>query len=168
MAISKDKKSAILERINSAAKTAKSLVFVKFNALAVMTDFALRRQLRQAGVGYFVAKKTLLRRALSGSGIAGELPDLPGEIALAYGDDPLVPAKEIYNFQKKYPDVLTIVGGVYDGVFAGADQMTTLAKIPSRETLLGQLVYVINSPVAGLVRALDQIAIKRHEGGAGN
>ena len=166
MAITKDKKAEIIKKVEDIIKKGKTLVFVNFHGLTVAGINKLRRDLQAKGMGYYVAKKTLLRRAFSKTSIEGEIPELDGEVAIAWGDDPLEPIKEIYDFHKKNIEVIKIIGGVFEGAYAGADKMLVLAKIPGRETLYAQFVNVINSPIQGLVMALDAIAKKKEESAA--
>lgn len=157
MALSKNKKTEILDKVKKASSEATTLVFVNFHGLTVAGVNELRKQLRAAGVGYMVVKKTLLKLGL-GDKFKGELPPLDGEIAIAYGTDYLAPAKGIYDFQKKNPEVVKIVGGVLDGAFVGGPAMMVVASIPGREVLYGQFLNVINSPIQGLVIALSEVA----------
>src|SRR4051812_3530344 len=111
MAITKDKKREILAKVEDALTGATSAVFVRFNKLNVADTSAMRRALKKDGVGYYVAKKTLMRRVLEGRGVEGTLPELPGEVALAWGkEDATAPARGIYEFVKKSKGALTIVG----------------------------------------------------------
>jgi len=161
MAINKDKKVEILGKLQNAAETANTMVFVNFHAVPVALATDIRKSLRDNDVGYFVAKKTLIKKAFGEKGFAGEMPELPGEIAVAYGEDQLAPAKGIYDYQKKNPTLLKIVGGVFEGKFVNASEMMNIATIPGRETLYGMFVNVINSPIQGLVIALDAITKKK-------
>lgn len=161
MAINKDKKVEIIKKVEEIITKGKSLVFVNFHGLTVAGINNLRRNLQAKGLGYYVAKKTLIRRAFAGAKVEGEMPELDGEVAIAWGDDDLAPVKEIYDWHKKNQDVIKIIGGVFEGAFAPAEKMLTLAKIPSREVLLGQFVNIINSPIQGLVVALEAIAKKK-------
>lgn len=162
MALTKDQKKVILDKLTDAVAKNASHVFVKFHGLNVADITKVRRALRAAGVGYTVAKKTLIKKALESGKITGTLPELDGEIALAYTNDDLTaPAREIYIFQKKLEEKIAIVGGVFEGMYKSKEEMLVLATIPSRQTLYAQFVNVINSPIQGLVMALDQIAKKQ-------
>jgi large subunit ribosomal protein L10 len=167
MAITREKKVEILTKLKEALGQAKTVVFVNFHGLPVTGATQLRDNLRQDGVGYMVAKKTLIRKAFESQSTEGDMPTLDGEIALAYGlpaqagEDPLLPAKGVYDFHKKNVDVVKIVGGVYEGKFLDARSMIEIATIPSKEVLYAQFVNVINSPIQGFVMALDQIAKAR-------
>ena len=159
MAKSKEQKKEILARTESSIKDSASTVFVHFTGVSVGEEIEMRRTLKEHGLNYFVAKKTLIKRAFDSLSIKGDAPELEGEIAIAYGtDDPTAPAREIYTFVKKHKDKISIVGGIYEGSFKDQEGMNEIATIPPIEVLRGMFVNVINSPIAGFVRALDQIA----------
>jgi large subunit ribosomal protein L10 len=161
MAVSKDKKKEVLEGLQGAVSSSKSMVFVNFKGLNVFDTTALRRKLNDDGITYTVAKKTLTKKALSEGNLKGEMPALEGELAVAYGDDLIAPAREVYEFQKKFPEKLTIIGGVFDGEYKTQEEMTAIASIPPLQTLRGMFVNIINSPVQRFAIALNQIAEKR-------
>lgn len=161
MAISKQKKSGILDNLKKIVSESKSLVFLNFKGLPVSDTSEIRKTLRGNNVGYIVAKKTLSRRALKDSGVEGVLPDMPGEFALVYGEDALAPAREIFAFQKKFDKKVQIVGGVFEGKFMNQSEMTMVANIPGMKTLQAQFVNLINSPIQRMVVALGQIAEKK-------
>ena len=121
----------------------------------------MRKGLREKGVGYRVAKKTLMWRALAEKEFTGELPQLPGEIAFAYSTDALAPAREIYTFVKQYKDKIAIAGGIFGRKYMNAEEMTIIALIPPIKVLRGQFVNLINSPIQRIVTVLDRIAEKR-------
>lgn len=163
MAITKAKKKEIVDNLGTSLKDASSIVFVNFKGLPMAETTALRKGLTKNGVGYTVAKKTLMRRALAELGILGEMPEIAGEVAIAYGsgEDTTLPAREVYAFQKKSEGKLTIVGGVFGSAYKTQAEMTEIASIPSREALYAQFVNLINSPIQRLVIGLNQIAESR-------
>ncbi len=162
MAISKDKKRAIVAKLNDAFKEASAVTFVGFTKLTVADASKMRAELAEAGVRFFVAKKTLIRRALEEQGYTGSLPELPGEVAVAWtADDVTAPARGVYEFGKKLKGVLSLLGGVFEGAFVDAPQMVAIATIPPVPVLRGMFVNVINSPIQGLVIALDKIREKK-------
>ncbi len=164
MARTKIEKKEILEKVESIVKDASSLVFVNFHGLKVGDTVQVRRQLRKEGVGFFVAKKSLTRKALEAGKskkISGTLPELNGELGLAYGTDLIAPAREVYEFQKKFKDSISILGGIFDGKYMSKEEMMEIALIPSQKTLQAMFVNVINSPIQGFVMALDQIGKKK-------
>ena len=162
MALSKSKKKEVLDKVSQIAAKSASMVFVNFHGLPVAETTELRRDLRAQGVSYTVAKKTLMRRALAsdiGKTIAGEMPELGGEVAIAYSTyDALAPAREVYAFEKKHEGKISILGAVFDNAYIDRDATMAIASIPPRQTLLGMLVNVINSPIQRTAIALSEIA----------
>ena len=160
MAITKAKKQDILAKLETVRDSSESIVFVHFKGLTVANTTAMRKNLREKGVGYLVAKKTLMKRAF-GSTFSGEMPNLEGEVAIAYSADAIAPAQNIKEFSEKFKNNVAIVGGVFQGVYKSQAEMTEIASIPPLQTLRGMFVNVINSPIQGLVIALDAIAAKK-------
>ncbi len=168
MAITKAKKQEIVAKVSEAVANAASVVFVHFKGLSVGDTSAMRKALKGEGVGYLVAKKTLIRHALSSKGYTGTLPELPGEIAIAWSTntasgvgDPTLVARNIYEHSKKHKEALSIVGGIFENVYQDAFGMNAIATIPPVPVLRGMFVNVINSPIQGLAIVLNQIAEKK-------
>ncbi len=155
--LTKIKKEEMIKEIEGVAKENKSLVFVNFKGMNVADETVLRSDLRNQKVGYKVFRKTLLKRALKGKA-EGEIPELDGEIAIAYSEDTIASPREIYNFQKTHKGIPSIIGGIFEGKFIGGEKMTELAMIPSREVLYAQFVNLINSPIQRFAVVLNQIA----------
>ncbi len=158
MAITKQKKQEIVSKLKDVFANAKSFVFVNFHGLNVLGVSEMRRALKNAGVTYFVAKKSLIRRAILDAKLSGEIPELPGELAIAWGDDSVAPAREVYGFQKKNPESLKILGGIFEGKLLGQADMMEIATIPPLPVLHGKFVNIINSPIQRFVIALGEIA----------
>lgn len=160
MAVTKAEKKEILSSLGKVAKEKPTHVFVGFTKLTVANDIEMRRKLRAEGVSYKVAKKSLISKAMKEAGFAGELPEMPGQIALVSGDE-TAPARALFEFQKKFDKKLTILGGVFESAFLNKEAMNEIAAIPSRQVLLGQFVNLLNSPIQRFVVALDQVAQKK-------
>jgi len=162
MAISKDKKRDIVAKLKDAFKEASSIAFVSFTKLTVADASKMRKELSKNGVRYYVAKKSLIRLVLKEQGYEGQIPELPGEVAVAWtSDDVTAPTRGIYEFGKKLKGALTLVGGVFEKTFINAEKAMSIATIPPMQVLRGMFVNVINSPIQGLVIALDQISKKK-------
>lgn len=160
MAINKAKKEEILNRLTSVRDESDSIVFVHYQGLSVAETTKMRQDLRDRGVGYFVAKKTLMERAFADT-FSGSKPELDGEIAVAYSSDAITPAQTIKEYADKFKDNISIVGGVFQGTYKDATEMNEIATIPPLPTLRGMFVNVINSPIQGLAISLNQIAEKK-------
>jgi len=163
MAISKDKKREIVAKLTDAFKEASSIAFVSFTKFTVKDASRLRTELGKAGVRYYVAKKTLIRRALETRGYTGAIPELPGEVAVVWtaSEETTAPARGVYEFGKKLKGALSLIGGVFEDAFLDAEGVTAIATIPPMIVLRGMFVNVINSPIQGFVTALDKIREKK-------
>jgi large subunit ribosomal protein L10 len=160
MALTKNQKQEVLAGLQENLAGDQTIVFVSFKGLTVGETDKFRRQLREAGVGYKVAKKTLLGRVLDEKGLKGEMPTLEGEIGIAYSTDALAPAREVFEFSKG-KQTPKIVGGVFAGEYADQARMMSIATIPSREVLLSQIAYLLKSPLQRLAIAVGQVSEKK-------
>jgi large subunit ribosomal protein L10 len=161
MALTKDKKKEILDKVSQIADS-ESIVFANFHGLSGNETVEMRKKLRESGVSYFVARKTLVKKAFDETKIEGEMPELEGELAIAYSnEDATAPAREIYAVQKAHEGAMSILGGVFENHFIDKVKMEEIALIPSHDTLKGMFVNVINSPIQGFVMTLKAIAEKQ-------
>jgi len=156
MAISREKKERIVKELKTHLASAPSIVFVNFHGLTVLESKTIRRALLAQKCKYKVAKKSLMRIALKDLNISGTLPSLGGEIALSWGEDPLLPAKELYQFARNADSKLQIVGGVFENRYLSKEEVISLATIPSREELYGKLLFVCNGPIRGFAVVLNE------------
>ena len=157
MAVNKAKKGEILSKLQKIVKDAKTIVLVNFHGLTMPDTTSIRKDLTSKGVSFFVAKKTLAKKALGQGNFAGTLPELPGELGIVYGEDQVEGARGVWEFQKKLDKKIQIVGGVFEGKFMNQADMLNIAQIPGLKTLHAQFVNLINSPIQGLVIALNAI-----------
>lgn len=157
MAINKAKKADIFAKLETVRDTSDAIVFVHFNGLTVANTTAMRKDLREKGVGYFVAKKTLMTKAF-GEKFEGTVPQLDGEIAIAYSTDAIAPAQNIKEFATKFKDNVAIVGGVFQGVFKNKEEMVAIASIPPLDTLRGMFAQLVNSPRQRFAVVLSKVA----------
>ena len=166
MAKTREQKKEMVKTIEGVLKSAPSSVFVHFTGINVAQETTLRKAFLAEQLGYTVAKKTLIRRALSSLGHDHEGTPLDGEIAIAYNltedGDPTLAARRVHGFARDFGvEKLVILGGIYQGQFMDAEAMRVIATIPSIQVLRGMFVNVINSPIQRLAIALDQIAQSR-------
>jgi len=154
--LQKSKKEETIKELEGAIKGSESVVFVNFHGLKVSDETILRRDLRKEGVGYKVSRKTLLTHALKGKA-EGEIPELAGEVAMAYSKDAISSPREVYNFQKTHKGMLGILGGVFEGKFVNSSYMMEIAMIPSREVLLSKIAFLLKSPMQRLALAVNEV-----------
>lgn len=145
--------------LEKSLKGASNVTFATFTKLKVVDERDLRKKLRESGSSYTVAKKTLFARALKSLGF--EAPAIDGQLAIAYGADAVAPAKGLAEFAKAHEGVLAIVGGIFEGALVDGARMKTIAAIPPRETLLGMLANVLNSPMQRIAIAISEVSKKK-------
>jgi large subunit ribosomal protein L10 len=158
--LQKTKKEEMIKDLEGVIKNSESLVFVNFHGLKVSDETVLRTNLRDQGVNYKVSRKTLLARALKGKA-EGEVPELTGEVAIAYSKDAISSPREVYNFQKTHKGAVNILGGIFGGKFVNSSYMMELATIPSREVLLSKIAFLLKSPMQRLALAVNEVAKKK-------
>ena len=143
-------------------KNAASTVFVHFSKVTVAEESAMRRALRAEAVGYTVAKKTLIRRALDVLGHKHADIAMDGEVAIAYGgNDETAVARLVHEFGKKLTDKLVILGGIFEGKIVDAAAMQAIATIPPLQTLRAMFAQIINSPRQRFAVVLSEVAKKK-------
>lgn len=173
MPLTKDQKKEILVALTTEMKSAKSIVFADYKGMPVKGIKELRSNLREKGVSYQVAKKTLIRLAAKEAGyenIPNEVLEGPVAVACCMEDE-ISGAKLIFEFGKKNKE-LKLRGSLLDGKVLSVAETMQLATLPGKEELLAKLVYLLKSPIqgfhgvlngtiSGFVRVLDSIAKKQ-------
>lgn len=156
MPLTREQKLNILNGLTEKFGKAKAAILVDFNKLSVSKTMELRRNLKSVDAEYKVAKKTLVSRVLKSNKF--EDADIDGfktqvGIVFSYAD-PVAAASSVWKFSK-VNEAFKILGGFLGLNWQGKDKIVALAKLPSREILLGQVVRTIASPLSGLVTALS-------------
>ena len=142
-------------------KTAKIILLTDYRGISVSDVTSLRNDLRNANAEYRVIKNNITKRALDTNGESGLDELLEGPTAVVIGqEDYLEPAKAIYNFTKTH-DFYKIKGGIIEGKVMTADEIITLAKLPSRQELLAKLAGALLGNITKLAVALDQVKVQK-------
>ncbi|MDD4062168.1 MAG: 50S ribosomal protein L10 [Candidatus Pacebacteria bacterium] len=155
MPLTKERKQEIVKDLDGKIKKQKAMVFVNFKGLKMDEISELRGELRKSDAGFTVFKKTLMNVAFKNNEIDIDAKSLKEEVGVVFGfSDPVSPAKIAYNFSKENPN-LKIVSGFMDGSAISEEQVLALAKLPTREELLAQLVGTIQAPISGFATVLE-------------
>ena len=148
----KEQKAEQVELLTDKLKRAKVAVLTDYRGLTVAQIQDLRGKLRTGDVEYRVVKNTLARRAAAAAGVSDLEKELEGPVAIAFGyDDLSVPSKLINDWVRTTRLKLDVKGGLVEGRVFTPDQVKQLADLPSRESLLAQLLGTLQSPVSQLV-----------------
>lgn len=151
-----EEKQEITEELARLLDEAGAVYLTDFRGLDVEAMTDLRGRLREEGIGYRVAKNTLMSRALEDLDFP-ELEDhLEGPTGLVLGGrDPVMPAKIVSDFAEEHDDRPVVKVGVVDRQTIERDQVERLAQLPPREEMLSSIVGSLTSPVAGIVGVLE-------------
>ena len=130
-----------------------SVVVCHYAGLTVAQMQDLRLQMKEAGGKVRVAKNTLAKIALDGKPNEGLKKHLVGQTVLAYAEDPVAPAKVVEAYAKKN-DKLVIIGGAMGAEVMDAEGVRALAKMPSREEVLGSIIGALTAQGSNLASAI--------------
>jgi large subunit ribosomal protein L10 len=152
-----EEKQKIAEDLHERFSKSAIVVVTDYKGLDVSAMNDLRRKLREEDIEFQVAKNTLLIRAAKDTEVALIQDYFKGPSAVAFSyKDPVAPAKILAQFAKDNKK-LEIKGGVLKGKVLDVNAIKALAKLPSREVLLGQLLSVINEVPSSFVRTIAEI-----------
>jgi large subunit ribosomal protein L10 len=155
-------KKAVVAEVSAQVANAETIAIAEYRGIEVGDLTVLRKKARESGVYLRVLKNTLVRRAVEGTPFAALADQMVGPLIYSISNDPVAAAKVLNDFAKTN-DKLEIKAGSYAGKVLDKAGVQALASIPSREELLSKLLYVMQAPVAGFVRALDALAKQREE-----
>lgn len=159
------KKLAVAE-LAQKIKDAKTIVLVDYQGINAKDDTEIKKQLRENGSEYLVAKNRLFKIALAEAGVSDSFDDLlEGTTAFAFGyEDAVAPAKVVYEFGKtKGADLFNIKGGYSEGNRVEVSEIEALATLPSREALLSMVLNGMLGPIRKLAYGIVAIADQKEE-----
>jgi large subunit ribosomal protein L10 len=150
-----------------------TIMMTDYRGISVSEDSELRKELREAGINYLVAKNTLLKIACNNAGHTALDDYFADPTAIAFGDNPVEMAKILSNFIKKAKKTQIKVG-LLDGNILSVDDIDVLAKLPSREEMLAKILGSMQAPLYGfagvttgmltqLVNVVDAVREKKEQ-----
>ena len=153
----KTKKYAEVAVLKETFASATSAVVIEFKGLVVGKDTAFRKSIRESKAQYRVSKNTLLRLAVKDTSFESLGGSFQGASAIATTDtDVVAMAKAVNGFLKDNP-AANFKAGIMDGKPMSAQQLQTLAELPSRDVLLSKLLYLMKYPISGMAVVLEGI-----------
>ena len=142
-------------------KNAKIVLLADYRGITVEDATSLRNSLRDTKSEYKVIKNNIIKRALNTNGESGLDSVLEGPTAVVMAEEDYVePLKAIYKFSKEN-DYYKIKGGIVEGKVMSTEELITLAKLPSRQELLGMLAGALLGNISKLAVALDQVRMQK-------
>lgn len=160
MALGLEDKKAIVADVNEVAAAALSLVIADSRGCTVDAMTALRKQAREANVSMRVVRNTLARRAVEGTEFECAVEAFSGPSLLAFSmEDPGAAARLFKDFAKDNEN-FEVRALAVSGQLMGAESIDVLAKLPTRDQALSQLMSVMKAPVTKLVQTVDAVPTK--------
>lgn len=160
-----NQKKEEVKKLAEEMKESKLILLTDYRGINVADDTVLRKDLRNANAKYTIIKNNITRRALAECGIEGLEEKLEGPTAVVMSEeDYLEPSKIIYKYSKDN-EFYKIKGGVIDGKVMTTEEIITLAKLPSRETLLSMLAGALLGNISKIAVALNEVKKQKEEAG---
>jgi large subunit ribosomal protein L10 len=176
MRMRREQKMQIVDELKESISKCSLGILTDYQGLSATEITAMRRKLRQMGIEYRVVKNTLARFAAEKAGKDFLSGSFEGPVAVAFGyGDIIEPARALLNYINSSDTAMSIRSGFLGDRLLTSEEVKTLAKIPSREVLLAQLVSGMQAPITALLNCLNspirgtiavlQNRIKQLEGG---
>ncbi|MFP5363981.1 MAG: 50S ribosomal protein L10 [Thermoleophilia bacterium] len=155
--MNREQKAAVIEEISAQIQESEAVFAVDYRGITVAQAAELRTKLRDADASLRIVKNTLTIRAADQAGAEVLKPVLEGPTALTFArGDAATAAKAVADYARA-TGLLPFKGGLMNGEALAPDQMTAIARLPSRDVLNAQFVNIVASPLTGLVTSLSNL-----------
>lgn len=139
-------------------QNSKSAMVLSFTKLTVARDQEFRNELRETGADYGVVKNTLARLAVKGTPFEDVTEHFTGVTSVAWtSDEPMALSKVISKYIKEHGKIFEFKTGIVEGKVVSFDEVKSIASLPSKEELIGKLLYLLNAPAQRLATVLSAI-----------
>lgn len=155
--MNRDQKAAVVDELAEEIRGAEAVFAVDYRGISVPQAAELRTRLREADARFRVVKNSLTERAADKAGADGLREVLEGPTALTFVRGDVAVAAKALSDMARATHLLDFKGGTMNGSTLTADDIRSIARLPARDVLYGQLVGVVASPVTGLARTLNAL-----------
>jgi large subunit ribosomal protein L10 len=155
--LNREQKAAVIDEIAAEIKEADAIYAVDYRGISVPAAAELRTKLRDADATFRIVKNTLTERAADKAEIAELKELLEGPTALTFVRGDAALAAKAISDQARATETLAFKGGFLNGAALSPDDIKSIARLPAREVLYGQLVGMVASPITGLARGLGSL-----------
>lgn len=155
-------KDVVVAQVKANIEKAQAVFLTNLVGIPSVDSVRIRKQVREANGHMVITRNTLFARAAQGTPVEGLLADLKGStaVAFAFEEAPAI-AKIINDAAGEFNGIVTIKGGMLDGKELSKEEVVALAKLPSRDEMLGTLLATFNAPVSAFARVLNAIREKQ-------
>lgn len=160
-------KQKTVDLVSEKLKSAVSIVAVDYKGISVANDTALRAEMRENNIDYFVVKNSILRFACEKSGHNELESVLSGTTALAISsEDALAPLKVVQKYADRLRDIYNTKKAYVDGRYVNPQEIKIFATLPPRETLIAMIAGSFNGIISSFARAISEVAKQKEESAA--
>ena len=152
----RSEKKEEVERLKGDLAKVSTVILTTFQGITVAQDTQLRRAVQGAGGKYQVVKNTLAEQAGAGTSAEGMLKGLTGTNSIAYSTDPVSLARVLTKVAKDVP-AFKFKAGVVEGRVLSIAEIQQLALLPSKEELIGKIMFLLQAPARRSAGALAGI-----------
>lgn len=155
--MTKDEKNQLIGELKEILQNNNIIYLTDTSGLNAEATTNLRRLCFNKNIKLRVVKNTLLQKAMEQSGKNFEelFPTLKGSTSIMISDTGNVPAKLIRELRKKSEKPLLKGAYIEEAIFVGDEQLTALENIKSKEELVGDIIFLLQSPIKNVVSALQ-------------
>ena len=163
--ITRAEKEAVIASLRSEIQKASAIFLTNLVGVPANDAARVRKTVRDASGKIIIARNKLIEKAAQGTTAEPLLKNLKGSnaIALAFGQHAPAVAKALHGAESELEPV-TFKAGILDGKLLSRNDVVTLAKLPSRDQMLGTLLATFMAPVSAFVRVLDAVKTKKETG----
>lgn len=158
MALTKAKKEQIVEEVAELLKSSKLTVAASYDGTSVKQMQELRKNAKESGTKVKVIKNRLVKQALASQETYkdADVSQLNKQLLYAFNDsDEVAPAKSLADFAKKNPSIVFIGAYTHEGQFMSAEEVKSLASLPSKPEIIASVLATLSSPVNETISALS-------------
>ncbi len=155
--MNRDRKAAVIDEVAAQISASEAVFAVDYRGISVPQAAELRTRLRDADASFRVVKNTLTERAADQAGADGLKELLEGPTAMTFVRGDAAAAAKALRDSARETELLPFKGGLMDGNPLSAEDISAIARLPSKEQLIAQLVGAVSYPISGLARTLNQL-----------
>jgi large subunit ribosomal protein L10 len=158
MALTKDKKNELVKEVSELLGSSKLTVVAKYQGTTVKAMQDLRRQAKETGTKVKVVKNRLVIKAIESTENLKDVDtsSLEGMLLYAFNsEDEVAPAQSLAKFAATNPSIEFVGAIMADGKLIGAEDVKSLASLPSKNELIAQVIATLTSPLNEVMNGLS-------------
>ncbi len=162
--MTRKEKELIVENLTEEFKAAQAIIVCDYRGMKCEQLESVRALALESATKVRIAKNTLTKIALKNAG-TDEL-DLVDTNLIVWGEDQISACKVADKAAEKFKEKFVIKSGLIEGKTADLSTIAAMAKLPSRDELIGMLLSVWTAPTRNMVTGLDNLKVKLEEDAA--